>query len=328
MRRAALTGSRFVVLAGATALAFFSGGFFDVPRLVAGVVASLLVAGGALLGLPVLPRSSPGRIALAGLAGLCAWVGVSLLWAPLADPAYDDLQRVVAYLGAVLAACALLRPRAVARAAEPALAGGALIVVGYGVSERVLPGLVHLHQSGSAAGRLEQPLTYWNAMGFLAAFGLVLCARLAGDGTRPRWLRVAATAGAAPLGLGIYLSFSRGAVLACGVGLVVLGAAAPDWAPLRAAAIALGAGGFAALAATPYDAVTSLSGAAGTREGEGAALLGTLVAIALLAALLAGWAAREEAAGAARRGRLPHSRRASLVATLLVLAGLGVFVGL
>jgi SAM-dependent methyltransferase len=328
MRSATVTGARVVVLAGATALAFFSGGFFDVPRLVAGAVAWLLVAVAALLGLPLFPRSTPARVAVAGLAGLCAWVGISLSWAPLADPAYDDLQRVVAYLGALLAACALLRPRAVARAAEPALAAGALIVVGYGLSERVLPGLVHLHHSGSAGGRLEQPLTYWNAMGFLAAFGLVLCARLAGDGTRPRWLRAAAAAGAAPLGLGIYVSFSRGAVLACGVGLVVLVAAAPDWAQLRGAAIALGAGVFAALAATPYDGVTGLSGALSTREREGAALLGTVAAIALLAALLSGWAAREEATGSARSGRLPHSRHAPLAATLLVVAAFGVFVGL
>src|SRR5256885_846973 len=69
MRTAALTGGRVAVLAGATVLAFFSGGFFDVPRLVAGVVAWLLVAAAALLALPLFPRSTPGRVAVAGLAG-------------------------------------------------------------------------------------------------------------------------------------------------------------------------------------------------------------------------------------------------------------------
>ena len=37
------------------------------------------------------------------------------------------------------------------------------------------------HPQRSAAGRLDQPLTYWNATGALAALGLVLCARVAGD---------------------------------------------------------------------------------------------------------------------------------------------------
>ena len=43
------------------------------------------------------------------------------------------------------------------------------------------PWLVTLDRSISAGGRLEQPLGYWNAMGALAAIGLVLCAGVAGD---------------------------------------------------------------------------------------------------------------------------------------------------
>jgi O-Antigen ligase len=326
MRTAALTGARALVLLGATVLAFFSGGFFDVPRTVAGAVAWVVVALAALLGLGILPRSRAGRVAVAGLALYCAWVGLSLLWAPLAGEAYHDLQRVVLYLGVVLAGVALLRDRRAARAAEPALAGGALVVVGYGLSERLLPGLVHLQRSVSAGGRLDQPLTYWNAMGFVAALGLVLCARLAGDRTRPAALRVGAAAAGAPLGLGVYVSFSRGALLAVGVGLVVLLAACPTWVQLRAAAIALGAGVAAALAASPYGGVTSLAGDLGTREAEGAAALGTLAAICLLAALLGAWAARDERRGEARTGRLPFSRRAGLAATVAVAIGLGTFV--
>ena len=51
-----------------------------------------------------------------------------------------------------------------------------------------------------AGGRLEQPLTYWNAMGALAAIGVVLCARLAGDATRSARLRAAAAAAVPALG--------------------------------------------------------------------------------------------------------------------------------
>jgi hypothetical protein len=75
-------------------------------------------------------------------------------------------------------------------------------VIGYGLSERVLPGVIDLADSRAALGRLDQPLTYWNAMGALAAMALVLLARIAADAARPRALRVAAGASAAPMGAG------------------------------------------------------------------------------------------------------------------------------
>ena len=65
-------------------------------------------------------------------------------------------------------------------------------------------------------------------MGELAALGFVLCARLAGDATRPRLAaRSAPRRRCAPLGLGLYLSFSRGALFACAAGLVALVVLAP-----------------------------------------------------------------------------------------------------
>ena len=95
--------------------------------------------------------------------------------------------------------------------------------------------MLHFPRSISAQGRLEQPLTYWNAMGELAALGFVLCAR-AGRRREP----AAAAAGArrppraAPLGMGLYLSFSRGALFACAAGLVALVVLAPRREQLRA----------------------------------------------------------------------------------------------
>ena len=68
-------------------------------------------------------------------------------------------------------------------------------------------------------------------MGALAAIGLVLCAGVAGDATRPRALRAAAAAAAPLLGAGLALTFSRGALLAAAAGL-----ASCCWrAPARAA---------------------------------------------------------------------------------------------
>src|SRR5439155_5817997 len=137
--------------------------------------------------------------------------GASIAWAPLSSPATDDFVRLLLYVGAFVVAMALLRDRAIARFVEPALALGAAVVIGYGLSGRLLPGLIHLAHSLKAGGRLEQPITYWNAEGALAAVGFVLCARLAGTPARPAPVRVLAAAASAPLGLGVYLSFSRGA---------------------------------------------------------------------------------------------------------------------
>jgi hypothetical protein len=273
------------LLLGPTGLAFFSGGFFDQPRLWAGLAAWALVAAAALISERPLPGSPPAVLAVGGLAALTAWTGLSLVWAPLSSAAFDDLQRLLLYLGALLAAVALLRG-GVARAVEPTLALGTLAVVGYGLSGRLLPGAIEQRESTSALGRLEQPLTYWNAMGALAAVGLVLCARLAGDESRPAWMRSAAAASAVPLGAGLYLSFSRGALVAAAAGLVLLPILTLRRSQLRAAALAVGAAVSGALATGPFDGVRSLAGSDSARSVEGAVSLALLAALAVAAGLL------------------------------------------
>jgi hypothetical protein len=284
------------LVAGPTVLAFYSGGFFDLPRLVAAGVAWALVLLAAVGAERPLPRTAPARLALAGLALLTVWTAASLTWAPLSAPAVDDLQRLLLYLGALVAAIAFLRPRPTARVVELGLAAGALVVVGYGLAGRLLPGIVQLSSGVSAAGRLEQPLTYWNAMGALAAIGLILCTRIAGDSTRGVCLRAAGAAGAVPLGAGVYLSFSRGAILALVLGLVVLVLAARTREQLRSAALAVSGSILAAVATGAFDGVRSLAGPASDRDGEGALALALLLALAAAAAVVqARWGRRADA---------------------------------
>src|SRR5262249_54952836 len=147
------------LIAGPTVLAFFAGGFFDQPRLVALMLAWLLFAVAVIAGAPPLPQSRWGIAALGGLAAYTAWVALSASWSPLPADADDDAQRALVYVGALGAAIALLRDRAWARTAEFGLTAGAVIVVAYGLSGRLLPGLVHQATSAAAAGRLNQPLT-------------------------------------------------------------------------------------------------------------------------------------------------------------------------
>jgi hypothetical protein len=316
-RRVVLGVACAVLLAGPTALAFFSGGYFETPRLWAGLAAWLLVIVAVLAGRPPLPASPPGRLAVLGLLAFALWTLASTFWAPIAGSAYGAGQVAMLYAGALAAGAALLRGRAAQRAVEPALAAGSVIVIGYGLSARLLPGLLHFQRSVSAQGRLEQPLTYWNAMGELAALGFVLCARLAGDTTRPRALRAAAAAAGAPLGLGLYLSVSRGALFACAAGLVVLVVLAPQRVQLHSIVIVLLAGLVAAVAAAPSAGVTSLAGSLASREREGAVTLVVLVAAMAAAGAAQLLVARREGGGSLR---LP--RRAPLIALGLVCAGL------
>ena len=308
------------LLAGPTVLAFFSGGYFDEPRLVAALAAWALVGAAALAAERPLPRSGPGRLALGGAAALTVLTVASIAWAPLAGPALDDAQRTLLYLGALVAAAAFLSP---GRAVEPALAAGALVVVCYGVSERFLPELVDLQESLTAGGRLEQPLTYWNAMGALAAMGLVLAARLAGDVRRPAALRAAAAAAAAPLGAGVYLSFSRGAIAALAAGLVALAVLTPQRPQLRAAGLAAATAIAAAVACGVLPWVRSLEPTGPAPWLQGLFALAVLGAIGVVAAALTVRWSRAAAAAprpAPRLGKIAAAAALALLGAVLVTA--------
>jgi hypothetical protein len=318
MSKAVTTVTTAAVLAGPTAIAFFAGGFFDDPRLIAGLAACALLLAAALLAERPLPRRWPGRLALGAVAGLALWSALSLAWAPLGGPAIDDVQRLVLYALALAAASAWLRPAVARAAAEPALGLGAFAVVGYGLSERMLPGLLEFERSAAAGGRLEQPLTYWNGMGIVAVVGLVLCARLAATRNRPPALRALGSACAPVLAAGLYLTFSRGALAALAVGMLALLAFAPDRAQARALAVAGGAGGLAALVCALLPQVHSVDGGA----GQGAALLATLVGLGASAAVLQVRLSRLEASGRLPVTRLEWRRAGTAFAVLAVGAGL------
>jgi hypothetical protein len=319
VKRSTLTGARAALLAGPTALAFFTGGYFADARDWAGLIAWLLVAVALLAGRGSLPRTLGSRLALAGLGLFGAWTLASMAWAPIVGSAYAAGQIIVLYLGGLLAAALLARNRRMLALIEPTAALGTLIVIGYGLSERFLPGVLEFSRSLTAEGRLEQPLTYWNAMGEVAAIGLVLCARIVGDASRHPRTRAAAGAACAPLGMGLYLTFSRGALFACVAGLITLLVAAPRREQAHGVLVAVVAGGLASACAAPFGGLTSMAGSLGTRELQGAIVLVVLVVIAVLAAVATQWlvVSRETAA-------LALPRHSHLIAVGVILAGLAI----
>ncbi|HEU0018909.1 MAG TPA: O-antigen ligase family protein [Thermoleophilaceae bacterium] len=253
----ALLGAALVCATGW--LCFRSGGFFHEPRATlaiaawVGVAVVVLVPSGPVARLAIVPPSNAGRIAVAGLLALAGWTALSLLWAPLGEAAREDVWRLALYAAALPLAVAAFRERGVARALEPALALLAVVVVGYGLLGDL--GLLDLTSSFAADGRLDQPLSYWNAMGALAAVGVLLCARIASDRTRVGAQRAAAALALPPLLAGLYLTYSRGALAAVALGLVTLALLTPEARPLWARAgrgwrLAVGWGAVALLAAT------------------------------------------------------------------------------
>jgi O-Antigen ligase len=317
VRRVVLSAASMALLAGPTVLAFFAGGYFEQPSLWAGLLACVLVASAAVSVRVGLPRGRAAGLAIGGLAGLAGWTLLSTAWAPIKGDAYQAGQQAVLYTAVLIAAALVLQARSAARAAEPVLAAGTLVVIGYGLSERLLPGLLHFARSVSAEGRLEQPLTYWNAMGELAAIGFVLCARISGDAGRTRWERALAAAATPALGLGLYLSFSRGALFACVAGLITLLVAAPRRGQLGAIGRAVLGGAIASAVASRLRGVTALAGSLSTREHQGLIMLLVLVALAAVAGT-ARWvlARREEPVALRLPAHAPWIALAVLVAGL------------
>ena len=301
MRRVSTLVPPVVLLAGPTVLAFFSGGYFTDARLVALVIAFLTLAvaaaGADRASLHGLVRDRAVLATLGGLLLLGAWTWASAAWAPLEAAAVDSRERTFLYLAVVAAGVLAFSRRAAAEWAEPALAAGIVVVVGYGVLGDL--GVIDVERTRSAGGRLDQPLTYWNAMGALAAIGFVLCVRLAGARTRPFRLRVIAAAAAPLVGLGVYLTFSRGGLTALAVGLAVLLAFSPTWSQLRAVAIGLEG---AVLAVAASEALPD------------AAALVVLAGLMIGCAAGQGWSAGSEEEASTRTGPLPHAGRLRAVA--------------
>ena len=185
----------------------------------------------------------------------------------------------------MIAGAALLRGSLVRRWLEPGIVLGTVVVIGYALSERLLPQAIDLATSRTGAGRLEQPLTYWNAEGLLAAMGMVLAVRIAGDPRREGWLRGAGAAAGVLLGLGVFLTYARGALGAVAVGLVVLIALAPDLRPTVRAIVTVGIG--AGIASVVGNSLSTVKDLSSRDAGQGIEMLVVLIVLMTAAALIA-----------------------------------------
>ena len=124
------------------------------------------------------------------------------------------------------------RPHLVIAVVAAALAGalGILQAAGPNASSNPLPGLIFTPPDAVEIARATGPFFNPNYYGFFLALGLVLVLSLAAN---RGWSRLTAIA-AVPIGAGLLLTFSRGALVAAGAGLVAV-----VWTRNRTAGIAM-----------------------------------------------------------------------------------------
>jgi len=287
-----------------------------------GIYVWLVYLMGLSLGFPVIPRNTASRVALLGFLALTALTGLSILWAPDRGRASTNFSQMLLYLGAAFALVSGLSKFDRHRIAEPtawATAAGACL---YSLSDRVLPGVFHLHADQIAFGRLSQPLGYWNSMGALAGVGLILAVRLAADSERPRPLRIAATSSMPFISLALWLTFSRGALVATAAGLVALAAIQFNKRQLRSLAVATVGLFPVALTADSLESVRTLTGSPSSRASDGLILGGVVLLTSLASVFLNEVSAPQKPANGAFR---PGWKRAMIaLAVTLTVAPVGI----
>ena len=153
------------------------------------------------------------------LALLAAWTLLSARWSDASGRAVVEYARVLLYvLAFVLLGSVGRSPRRLRRLVR-GIGLGVLVVCACAFVSRALPE-VWPTEPGLAEERLSFPLTYWNALGILAAIGVILGFGLSADGREHPAVRVIAAAALPVLAVTLLLTFSRGAIAAGAAGLI------------------------------------------------------------------------------------------------------------
>lgn len=302
-------------------LAYDQGTYGTVSRSAVGVLvwwAIFLIAA-----VSILPLLRPPRAALfvgSFLAAFAVWTLISVSWSDSAERAFAEFDRAALYMGIFALVVLAGTPGTLSRWCD-GLAGGIAALGVVALAARLFPDVFPSGnvptQLPSASERLSWPIEYWNGLGILIALAVPLLLRAAVEGRRDL-TRLPPMAALPALGAAVYLTSSRGAIVAALVGvLVFIVLADKRWPVVGALAVAsVGAVG-AVLALLPQDELVN-----GPIDSEAAVAQGRTAAILILLACAA-TALVYALAGRTLRGRRPPARAgrsAVLVATVLVLA--------
>jgi O-antigen ligase len=152
-------------------------------------------------------------------AAYTGWTLASGLWSSAADRPLIEYNRALLYLVLLVLMGTLPRLRWRAAWIARGTALGAFAICAVGLTSRVLPHVLPT-SPGIANNRLSYPVTYWNALGLIAAIGALLAIGIAGADRESRLGRILAAAGVPVFAATLLFTFSRGAMLAFMVGLV------------------------------------------------------------------------------------------------------------
>jgi O-antigen ligase len=264
-------------------LSFSSGGFFP-PAWGWAAIAFALAAAAVLVYVDSVELGRLDVVMFLALCSFSAWIVLSLVWTESATHTVLELQRALVYVAALGALLLAVR-----RASFPAALAGVLVAVSIvavsGLATRLFPDVFGYAEEGPY--QLLRPIGYWNALGLLAAMGVVLALAWAAH-ARHRAARAAAAAALPALVVTLYFTFSRGAWVGLVVAFAVLFAADPRRA--RAAAVLVALLPFTALAvalASQLDGLTRASATLEEATRDGHRLAIAIVVLCVGAALAA-----------------------------------------
>jgi hypothetical protein len=305
------------VCALTVAVAADSGGFFARTWGWATICLSAVAASSLVL----LGGVGVGGLAAAALALLVcvdAWTALSAFWSPVPADSLREAERGLVYVSALLAGLVLGRAGRSAVVAGVAVSAGG--VAAYGLATRLFPSRPAVFQPVEGT-LLIDPLGYANALGLLAAIGILLFLVFAVH-ARVATTRSLAAAAVIVLLPALVLTSSRGSWIALWAGLLVLLLLDPLRSRLLVAACAVAPAAAVVVwltvrspALTDKEATLQEAIRAGRRLAVAIALL----AIVAGAAVLAGERLRLDTWRLAR----PRSLVALIAVMALVLAGFG-----
>jgi O-antigen ligase len=207
-------------------LSFNAGGFFPGATALATIaLCLLLVLAIMLISRPFESFTPALLLPLSLLAGFAIWTLISAAWSGASGRALLEFDRALLYV-LVFAFFGMLVPGK--RRLEWGLRGfaAAAVLVCIAalvtrVAADVWPIALDIHPE-----RLSFPLTYWNALGLLAALGLIACVHLSSSERESRLARVLGAAAVPLLASTLLLTFSRASLGLMVFGLLVYAAVA------------------------------------------------------------------------------------------------------
>ena len=217
---------------------------------------------------------------------------LSVVWSVQPDDSWRDAGRMLAYSGVFVAAIAFVR---LAPSRWPAILGGlalaSVAICTYALLTKIFPGSL---APADKYARLEDPYGYWNAVGLTAAMGAICCLWLGARRSGHALLSALAYPAMGLLLLTLLLAYSRGALVALAVGVVLWVCMVP--LRLRSAAVLI-VGGLGAVALAAWDFSTHALSAEKVPLAQqitaghqlGALLVAMLLALTLIGMVIGFW---------------------------------------